>query len=93
MKKIKILAIALLVVSVALGVASYLLLPDTVTTQLSIGGSSATTMPKILAVLLPTALGAGGAIAHLAQKEPTKKPLLVSAVGILVFVIMLAVNL
>ncbi len=92
MKKQLILAIALLAASVILAVVSWLALPETVTTQVSLGGSSATTMPKLVAVALPALLGAGGAAAALFGKSESHKPLIVSGVGVLIFVVMLLVN-
>ena len=96
MKNKKVLSILLIIVSVALAIISFVLLPDTVVIQFSAGSSNVTTAPKFLAVLLPTALGISGAIAAIASKESETsrgKALLVSGVGILVFVIMLIVNL
>ena len=95
MNKTKLFSIILLAATVILAVVSFLLLPETVVTQLSFGGDP-TTMPKIAAVALPSLLGAGGAVAGLAAKgddKTRKKCLLVSAVGILIFAVMLLVNL
>lgn len=89
----KLLPIILLVATGVLALVSLLLLPETVVTQFSVGSSDVSTMPKLLAVLLPTALAGGGAAASLLDRGGSAKPLVVSAVGILVFVIMLAVNL
>ncbi|MDD4396998.1 MAG: hypothetical protein PHT39_05430, partial [Sphaerochaetaceae bacterium] len=78
--------------TVVLAVVSYLLLPETVVTQISSGGSS-TTMPKIMALLIPSIIGIGGSAFCLLQKGDSKKPLVISAVGVCVFAIMLFVNL
>lgn len=94
MNRQKIISAVLLILTVAFAIASYILLPETVITQL--GTSGATTMPKIFAVALPTIIGAGGAIGAFLQKNDEQKnykPLIISAVGIAVFVIMLLVNL
>ncbi|NCC68416.1 MAG: DUF1648 domain-containing protein, partial [Clostridia bacterium] len=53
MKKQNIIAIVGIVVSAALAVASYILLPDVVTVQLGVDGSASNTMPKLFAVLIP----------------------------------------
>lgn len=87
------LAIAFIAAAIALTVVSLILLPDTVVTQLSLGGSGATTMPKPLAVALPALLTFGGSVAYLLGKKDNAKTLLVSVVGIVVFAIMLFVNL
>ena len=95
MKKDKIIAIAVLIVTVVLTGVSFFLLPDTVVTQFSVGQGNVTTMPKLFAVALPFALGVGGAVVSLTAKNSAQKnkPLLVSAVGVVLFIIMLAVNL
>ncbi len=95
MKKMKIAAVALIIASIVLSIVSYLLLPQTVVTQLSFDGN-ATTMPKLLAIAIPALLGIGCSIAFLVTKNEGKsknKLLIVSGAGILVFAIMLAVNL
>lgn len=96
MKKQVIFAWLLLAASVCLGAVSFFVLPDTVVTQFSAGGSGVTTMPKLVAVLLPLALGVGGSLASLLSKGEGKdkgKPLLIACIGIVVFVLMLIVNL
>jgi uncharacterized membrane protein len=96
MKKQSIIAIAGIVISAALAVASFILLPDVVTVQLGVDGESSNTMPKLFAILIPAALGVGGALSVLFSKNENKngqKALIVSAVGIVVFVFMLVVNL
>lgn len=89
----KALSILIIAVAAALTVVSFIFLPDTVVTQLSIGGSGTSTMPKLLAVLLPAALGIGGGVAQLLDRDGKNKGLVVSLVGLLVFAIMLIVNL
>lgn len=93
MKKKLPLTIAVAAAAAVLAIVSFVLLPDTVITQLSFGGSAATTMPKLVAIGLPTLFSVGGAAAYLAGQNDNKKSLLVSGVGILIFVIMLIVNL
>lgn len=96
MKKYALTAALLLAATAALAVLSALCLPDTVTTQISLGGGAASVMPKAVAVALPALLGAGGAAALLfpGTDEKTKNRFtVVSIAGIAVFVIMLIVNL
>lgn len=95
MKKERLIPLLLIVASAALAIVSYFVLPQEVVIQISLGSSGHSTAPKLLAVLIPLALGAGGAVSVLMTKEDEKakgKGLLVSLVGIAVFVIMLAVN-
>lgn len=56
MNKKLILLIAIIVVSLALAVVSFLLLPEQVVVQVSMSGEASNVMPKILAVILPLAL-------------------------------------
>ena len=90
----KTMCIILFVASVILAVVSCFVLPDAVVTQISFSGTNRT-MPKLAAILLPTVLGAGFALAsyfEVGDKKSTKKYLFVSAIGVLVFVMELIVN-
>ena len=96
MKTKNIVAVILLIASAVLAVVSWLVLPQTVVTQISIGGSGTSSMPKIVAIAFPFTLSAGAAGGALLAKENDEaqnKSLIVSAVGIVIFIIMLAVNL
>ncbi len=96
MKARNIIAILLLVLTLGLAVWAYTALPETVTTQVSLSGGSATTMPKLLALLIPVALSAGGAAACLLNKTDAKaktKGVIVSGVGAAVIILTLIVNL
>lgn len=85
-------AIILLIASIALAIVSYILLPDSVTIQMSIDGSG-NSVPKIFAVAIPTLMGAGGAIVDIVEKHEKNKPMFISIVGIIIFAIMITVNL
>ena len=87
------IAIILLVLTCILCAVSFVLLPDTVVTQKSFSGSASSTMPKLLAIGIPALFGAGGSAYSLFSKDTSNKPLIISAVGIGVFIIMLAANL
>ena len=96
MKTKNIVAVILLIASAVLAVVSWLVLPQTVVTQISIGGSGTSSMPKIVAIAFPFTLSAGAAGGALLAKENDEaqnKSLIVSAVGLVIFIIMLAVNL
>lgn len=88
-KKRTIIAIA--IIALAAAVAGFLLLPDTVVTQLSFSGENATTMPKAVALAIPLVLAVGGTLLYRSTEE--KKYLLVAAVGLIVNIIMFIVNL
>jgi FtsH-binding integral membrane protein len=92
--KTKLLPIVLMIVSIALAVISFILLPDTVITQFS--SSNPTTLAKPLAVAIPAAVGVIPSLLCLLGKADEKKTnsyLILSGVGIVVFIIMLIVNL
>lgn len=97
MNKEKVLPIILLVVSVIFTVVSFLILPDTVVTQISFstnGGDGFSTMPKLFAVAIPCLLSIGGAAVGLFIKDNSnKKYYIMSAAGIVLFIVMLIVNL
>ena len=87
------LAIIMLIATIIFSAVSFAVLPDTVITQISLSGQNATTMPKLIAIAIPALFGAGGSAYSLFSKDTSKKPLIISAVGIAVFIIMLVVNL
>ncbi len=96
MKKQKIVALIFLMLTGVLAIVSIIVLPDTVITQFSPGTSNVSTQPKWLAILLPTAIGAGFSLMSLgsnAEGTSNYKCLFASGVGVAVFVIMLFVNL
>ena len=90
-KKRTYIMIAIVVIALAAAVAGYLILPDTLVTQISLSGENATTMPKALALAIPLILAAGGAVLYRGGGE--KKYLLVSLVGLVINIFAFAVNL
>lgn len=93
MKMHKTISIVLIIATIILTIVSFILLPETVITQISTSGSKPTTMPKLFAVGLPALLGIGGGAFHFFDKSHNSKFLVVSAAGVVVFVVMLIVNL
>lgn len=95
MKNKTILSLILVIISIGLAVSGYIILPEQVVIQFSIGTSGNSTAPKLLAILIPTAIGVGGAVASLFSGDGEKsygKSLLVSVVGIILCIFMIAVN-
>lgn len=88
----KCLSIFMIVILLTLAVISFVVLPDTVITQFSIGGSNVTTIPKWAAVLLPTLVGVIGGVIQLVNKENAKKGVLLTGIGKLLFFLELMVN-
>lgn len=89
----KSLSIIIIIAVVVLAVISFVVLPDSVITQISIGDSGVTRMPKLAALLIPTFFGLAGGFMTLEDKGNGKKGLLLGTVGILIFIITLVVNL
>ncbi|NLY06683.1 MAG: DUF1648 domain-containing protein [Spirochaetales bacterium] len=90
--KLRVLAVILLIVSVVLSIVCYLALPDVVTTQIDLNGNP-TTMPKLLAILIPAVIGIGGSAVSIIEKGESRKSLVISLVGVALFCMMLVVNL
>ena len=95
MKKFTFLAVSFIILSIILATISFFLLPEVVITQFSLNNDGVTTMPKWMAIALPFALGIGGAVISLYIKEDKRtksKYLIVSGVGVVIFIIMLIAN-
>lgn len=96
MKKKKIISVILFIISVILTVIGVIFLPATVITQISVTGSPSSTMPKILAVLLPFALSMAYPLTAFFSKDEDKtnfKVMLVTVVGFICYGFMFFVNL
>lgn len=94
MKK-TIVPVILFALSIGLAIASFIILPDSVVIQFSLGTGGNTSVPKLFAILIPTVLGVGGAVssyALLQKGNEAGKSLLVSTVGIVLFITMIIVN-
>ncbi len=84
------LVITIGVIAVGLFIAGYIILPDTVVMQLQADGSAGTTMPKLLALLVPLAFT--GVFAAFFYKNGATKHLLVSLLGLAMFLLTFAFN-
>lgn len=94
-EKRKLISVILIAASVVAAVISFIVLPQTVMIQFSVGEGANTTAPKALAVLIPTLLGIGGGVFGIltrADDKTYRKSIFVSAIGIVVFIIMIAAN-
>lgn len=97
MRRISSSAVVMLVITVTLALLSWFILPDTVILQLTLGDTDILETPKFVAILLPALLSIGGAVFALPRRENRDRdghchPLVLSAIGIAVFAIMLAIN-
>lgn len=94
MNKSNVIVVGLCIVSIVLAIVSFSMLPSSVIIQFSMNEAGTTTAPKLIAILLPFTLSIGGALSVFLTKDEGagKKGILVSAIGILLFVVMLVVN-
>lgn len=95
MNKRKVIAIIFMCISVILAIVSFFMLPDKVVVQVSIGDSAVSTLPKMGAIALPTAIGVVFGFISMAIKEDNRssvKCLIASGVGVFMFLVMLLVN-
>ena len=90
MKKETVLCIILGIVSLVLCVAGYFILPSEVVVQIGFDGRPSSTMPKLLAIILPVVFTLIGILISRLKNE--KKGFLVSAVGILAGIITIFMN-
>lgn len=90
----KLLCIAIIILSIVIAVIGFIVLPDIVVVQLRMDGHTTNSMPKAIAVLIPWALTAGGALWQLFMKgEEKSKALSVSVIGIVVSIVTIIMNL
>ena len=96
MQKSTVAAIVLFIVSVVLAIAGIIIMPEMVTLQLSLGGEQLPEMHKALALLVPTALGAGcSAYYYFSKKqvERLSKYMVFSVAGIFFLISLIVSNL
>ena len=92
-KSKKIFAIAVIAAAVLLAAAGIVYLPDTLVVKIRLSGDAEKTMPKLLALAIPTLISIGFALVYLLdKKEKTDKNLWTALVGIAVFVLMFITN-
>ena len=90
----KLLCIAIIIISVIIAAIGFVVLPDVVVVQLRMDGHTTNSMPKAIAVLIPWALTAGGALWQLFMKgEEKSKALSVSVIGFVVSIVTIITNL
>ncbi|HEU3955973.1 Predicted integral membrane protein [Streptococcus pneumoniae] len=74
----KIILGIIIIISLGLGIYSYMVLPETVTVQIDISRNPSNTFPKILAVVLPELLSIGGGLGYYFSEKKEKKYLILS---------------
>jgi hypothetical protein len=75
--------LVILIIAVALFIVGMIILPETIVMQVQADGSVATTLPKLIGLLIPLALS--GVFAFLYYKNGTTKSLIVALIGIVAF--------
>ena len=82
---------AVIALSIAMAVAGFFLLPDMIVVQMSASGAAGNSMPKLLGLLIPLALGVIFPILFYRSGKP--QHLIVAAAGILAGVLLFVFNL
>lgn len=78
-----IVSAGILLLAIAAFIVGLIILPDTIVMQVQTDGSTATTLPKLIGLLIPLALC--GLFAVLYYKNGTTKSLLVALIGLAAF--------
>lgn len=89
----KYMPVIVAVIILVFAAVSFAVLPESVIIQFSIGSSDVTRTSKVMAILIPTVIGILGAAMLKGEDSGKKNGLLLSVVGIAVFIILLVVNL
>ncbi len=91
----KLIPIILIVFTIIMAAISYIILPDTVVVQITMGGKNGTTMPKLIAILLPASIGlvGGGLLLTVKEKTARIRAWVLSIVSIVVYIFTWVVNL
>lgn len=95
MQRKYLIPIILIIITAIMTVVSFIVLPETVIIQFSFGLGANTTVTRLLAILIPFVIGTGGAVLSIilgANDKTRIKCYFVSAVGILIFLILITVN-
>ncbi len=90
--KKKILTLCIIAVGAALAVTGFIILPETLTVQITASGQAGNTMPKALGVLIPLAVSAVFAVLYFKRENDTKS-LWISLLGIALYVPLFIFNL
>lgn len=86
-----IITTAIIIISILLTIVGYIVLPDNLVMQVTVGGAASNTMPKILGLLVPFGLSSIFAVVY--YKTGTVKNLIISVVGLLSYILVYIFNL
>lgn len=92
----KIVTVALIAIAAAGTIVGYFVLPATIAVQITAGGQVGNTMPKLVGLAIPAVITVIGAILFYkngAEGNTRHNGLLISGVGLLVFVLLFVFNL
>lgn len=91
--KDKIIAYIIISVSVILFIVGYLLLPNEIVVQIGFDGKPSNTLPKIIGLFIPFLISSLFAFISLKGNRETKaKNLIISIIGIVIFIFMFIMN-
>ncbi len=92
-KKQKIIALIIIVLSAALAVIGYIILPDMLIVQLRADGSVGNTLAKPLGLLIPLAISVIFSVLYMKNDTKPNKHLAISIVGIAIYGFIFIMNL
>lgn len=93
MKSYHIFYICTFALTIILLIVGIIVLPEEVITQFGFDSEDATVTNKYLAILIPTLLGVGGsAFGYFGDKGKSGKYMVIPAVGVIIFIVMIIVN-
>lgn len=91
MKGIKsLLTAGIILTALVLSVVGWIVLPDTLVLQVTMSGGAGTTLPKIAGLALPFLIS--GVFAVLYNLRENKKHLMISIIGLVVFIFIFVMN-
>ena len=87
-----IIAVCIIAAAVILAVVGFIVLPETLVVQINAAGQASNTLPRFLGILIPFLICTVFSLLYLKSEKDTKS-LIVSLVGIVVFVLLFVFNL
>lgn len=85
------LSLGVAIITIAVGIIGWFILPDVVAVQIGFDGNVSNTLPKLVAILVPVALSVAGFIMNLKSDEESKGTVL-SIIGLVVIVFITVFN-
>jgi len=88
----KIICTVCVFAALALAIAGYFVLPETVVVQVGLSGQPTSTMPKLFAVIAPLLISIAGAVVSFLKPNEENRALILSVLGVIVYGLMFIFN-